>query len=124
MPRRPADVSIGSCSSLIRCHRRDPKRTIEAQSQGDIMPLKKEANGRRSIQVEVEVPGTPEDVWAAIATGPGITAWFVPTEMEPGPGGVPAKMTLHFGPGMDSVATITGYDAPRRLTAEDSWGPG
>ena len=87
------------------------------------MPLKKEANGRRSIQVEVEVPGTPEDVWQAIATGPGISAWFVPTEMEPGPDGKPAKMVLHFGPGMDSAATITAYDAPRRLAAEDTWGP-
>ena len=88
------------------------------------MPLKKEANGRRSIQVEVEVPGTPEEVWQAIATGPGISSWFVPTEMEPGPDGKPAKMKMQFGPGMDSVATITAYDAPHRLAAEDSWGPG
>ena len=36
------------------------------------MSVKKEASGRRSIQVEVEVPGTPEEVWQAIATGPGI----------------------------------------------------
>jgi len=36
------------------------------------MSVKKEASGRRSIQVEIEVPGTPEEVWQAIATGPGI----------------------------------------------------
>ena len=71
------------------------------------MPIKKEANGRRSIQVEVEVPGTPEEVWQAIATGPGITSWFVPTEMETGKDGKPTTMTMHFGPGMDSTATIT-----------------
>jgi uncharacterized protein YndB with AHSA1/START domain len=88
------------------------------------MPVKKEANGRRSIQVEVEVPGTPEEVWQAIATGPGITSWFVPTEMETGKDGKPTRMTLHFGAGMDSVANITAYDPPRRLAAEDSWGPG
>lgn len=88
------------------------------------MPLKKEPNGRRSIQVEVEVPGTPEEVWQAIATGPGISSWFVPTEMENGPDGRPAKMKMQFGPGMESAATITAYDAPRRLAAEDSWGPG
>ena len=35
------------------------------------MSVKKEASGRRSVQVEVEVPGTPEEVWQAIATGPG-----------------------------------------------------
>jgi uncharacterized protein YndB with AHSA1/START domain len=87
------------------------------------MPIKKEANGRRSIQVEVEVPGTPEEVWQAIATGPGITSWFVPTEMETGKDGKPTTMTMHFGPGMDSTATITAYDAPHRLAAEDKWGP-
>ena len=42
------------------------------------MSVKKEANGRRSISVEVEVPGTPEEVWDAIATDPGISKWFVP----------------------------------------------
>jgi len=33
------------------------------------MSVKQEANGRRSVQVEFEVPGTPEEVWQAIATG-------------------------------------------------------
>ena len=88
------------------------------------MPLKKEANGRRSIQVEVEVPGTPEEVWQAIATGPGISSWFVPAEIETGPDGKPATMRMQFGPGMESAATITAYDAPRRFAAEDAWGPG
>ena len=46
------------------------------------MGVKKEASGRRSVQVEVEVPGTPEEVWQAIATGPGVSSWFVPTEVE------------------------------------------
>ena len=46
------------------------------------MSVKKEASGRRSVQVEVEVPGTPEEVWQAIATGPGISSWFVPTAFE------------------------------------------
>ena len=44
------------------------------------MSVKKEANGRQSVQVEVEVPGTPEEVWQAIATGPGISSWMVPAE--------------------------------------------
>jgi len=46
------------------------------------MSVKKEPSGRRSVQVETEVPGTPEEVWHAIATGPGVSSWFVPTEME------------------------------------------
>ena len=29
-----------------------------------------------------EVPGTPDEVWQAIATGPGISSWFVPTKFE------------------------------------------
>ena len=63
------------------------------------MSVKIDPSGRRSIQVEVEVPGTPEQVWEAIATGSGISSWFVPTEMEGRVGGI---MTCHFAPGMDS----------------------
>lgn len=43
------------------------------------MSVKKEAPGRRSIQREFEVSGTPDQVWQAIAPGPGLSAWFVPT---------------------------------------------
>ena len=78
------------------------------------MSVKKEANGRRSISVEVEVPGTPEEVWEAIATGPGISKWFVPAQVEPHVGG---KMVLTFGPGMDSASEITAWDAPHRFSA-------
>src|SRR5690242_1434902 len=81
------------------------------------MSVKKEASGRRSIQVEVEVPGTPEEVWQAIATGPGISAWFVPTEVEGREGGTVA---CHFGPGMDSEATITAWQPPHRFAAESA----
>jgi uncharacterized protein YndB with AHSA1/START domain len=85
------------------------------------MSVKKEANGRRSISVEVEVPGTPEEVWDAIATGPGISKWFVPAQVETHVGG---KMVLNFGPGMDSVAEVTAWDAPRSFSAtSDGLGP-
>ena len=47
------------------------------------MSVKKEASGRHSVQVEVEVPGTPEEVWQAIATGPGISAWFARRTRSP-----------------------------------------
>ncbi len=46
-----------------------------------------DAPDNRSIDLEVEVPGTPEQVWEAIATGPGITAWMHPTEIEEREGG-------------------------------------
>ncbi|TXL80358.1 SRPBCC domain-containing protein [Vineibacter terrae] len=87
------------------------------------MPVKKEPSGRRSVQAEVEVPGTPEAVWRAIATGPGISSWFVPTEVETQVGG---KAVSHFGPGssMDSVATITAWEPPHRFSAQTTEGPG
>ena len=88
------------------------------------MSVKKEASGRRSIQVEVEVPGTPEEVWQAIATGPGISCWFVPTEFEERDG-TPVAMTMNFGPGMESRSVVTAWDPPRTFTKEaDGWFPG
>lgn len=89
------------------------------------MSVKKEASGRRSVQVEVELPGTPEQVWEAIATGPGISSWFVPTRIEMGADGKPARIVLNFGPGMESTAKITAWEPPLRFEAEGpGWGPG
>ncbi|MCC6984627.1 MAG: SRPBCC domain-containing protein [Bauldia sp.] len=85
------------------------------------MPVKKEASGRRSVEAEIEVPGSPEEVWRAIASGPGISSWFVPTTLEERAGGTTASS---FGPGMDSVATITAWDPPRRFAAETQEEPG
>src|SRR5262249_49315553 len=88
------------------------------------MSVKKEASGRRSIQVEVEVPGTPEEVWQAIATGPGIPAWCVPAEFEERDG-KPVSATLKFGPGMESRSVVTAWDPPRMIAREaDGWAPG
>jgi len=88
------------------------------------MSVKKEASGRRSVQVEVEVPGTPEEVWQAIATGPGISSWFVPTEFEM-LDGKPVAVKLDFGPGMESRSVVTAWDPPRRFAAEaPGWAPG
>jgi uncharacterized protein YndB with AHSA1/START domain len=88
------------------------------------MSVKKEASGRRFVQVEVEVPGTPEEVWQAIATGPGISSWFVPTEFEERDG-KPVAVKLNFGPGMESSSPITTWDPPRKFGAESpGWMPG
>ena len=46
------------------------------------MSLKIDPSGRRSVQVEVEVQGSSDEVWTAIGTGPGISCWFVPTEFD------------------------------------------
>ena len=88
------------------------------------MSVKKEASGRRSVQVEVEVPGTPEEVWQAIGTGPGISSWFVPAEIEERDG-KPVAVKLNFGPGMESSSVVTAWDPPRRFVAEaPGWLPG
>jgi uncharacterized protein YndB with AHSA1/START domain len=85
------------------------------------MPVKKDPSGQRSVEAEVEVPGTPEEVWRAIATGPGISSWFVPSRVE---GRVGGAVTCDFGPGMQSVATIQVWDPPRRFAAETVEEPG
>src|SRR5439155_14794151 len=81
------------------------------------MSVKKDTTGRRSVQVEVEVPGTPEEVWQAIATGPGVSSWSVPTEVEERDG-KPVAVRSNFGPGMESLATVTEWDPPRRFAAK------
>src|SRR6185436_10890137 len=94
----------------------------EAGAQGDSMSVKKEPSGRRSVQVEVEVPGTPEEVWQAIATGPGISSWFVPAAFEERDG-KPVAVTLNFGPGMESRSVVTTWDPPRMYGAQgEGWG--
>jgi len=88
------------------------------------MSVKKEASGRRSIQVEVEVPGTPEEVWQAIATGPGISSWFVPAEFEERDG-KPVAVKVTMGPGMESTSAVTAWEPPRKWAAQsDGWVPG
>ena len=70
------------------------------------------------LEFSVEVPGTPEQVWQAIATAKGMSAWFLPTELEEREGG-----SLHFamGPEMGSDGHVTGWDPPRRIAYEEDW---
>lgn len=86
------------------------------------MPVRIDEDGRRSVEAEVEVPGTPDEVWQAIATGPGITSWFVPSAVEERVGGA---TTSNFGPGMESASTITRWEPPHRFVADsqDDMGP-
>lgn len=86
------------------------------------MTVKNDDSGHRLVQFEFEVPGTPEQVWHAIATGPGISSWFVPTEVEERPGGAVA---FRMGPGMDSSGRVTAWEAPVRFAYEEpDWSPG
>lgn len=85
------------------------------------MPVKKDQHGRRYVEAEVEVPGSPEEVWQAIATGKGISSWFVPTTSD---GRVGGKTISSFGPGMDAVGTIREWNPPHRFVAEAEERPG
>ena len=70
------------------------------------------------LEFSVEVPGTPEQVWQAIATAKGMSAWFAPTEMEEREGGA---LRFVMGPEMDSNGHVTGWEPPRRLEYEEDW---
>jgi uncharacterized protein YndB with AHSA1/START domain len=71
--------------------------------------------GGRTVDLEVEVPVTPEQVWDAIATSEGIGVWFVPVELEGREGG---RFTMHHAAGMDRQATITAWEPHRRWAIE------
>lgn len=84
------------------------------------MSIHHDPSGRRSVQVEVEVPGTPEEVWQAIATGPGVSSWFVPTRVEFDDDGKPVKVISNFGPGMESLAKVTSWEPPHQFSADSA----
>ncbi len=85
------------------------------------MPIKNDPSGNRSIEAEVEVPGTPEEVWKAIATGPGMSSWFVPSSVEER---VDGEAKSNFGPGMESAGTVKVWNPPLKMEVETVEGPG
>ncbi len=68
------------------------------------------------FELSIEVPGTPAQVWEAIATANGISSWMMQTELEEREGGAVA---FHMGPEISSEGTVTGWDPPRRLVYEE-----
>jgi len=69
---------------------------------------------------EISVDATPEQVWEAIATGPGIDSWFMGrNEVEPREGGT-MRMVVE---GMFTAeSTVTAWDPPRRFAYQSSEG--
>lgn len=67
------------------------------------------------IDLEVEVAGTPEQVWEAIATGAGISAWLQPTEVEEWVGGRFAFDMAAQGLGVNDSGTVTAWQPPHRF---------
>lgn len=68
----------------------------------------------RSIELEIEVPGTVEQVWRAIATGPGITSWYVPHTVEEVEGGA-ASARFGSGPEMEIPGRVAAWEPPHRI---------
>jgi uncharacterized protein YndB with AHSA1/START domain len=67
-----------------------------------------------------EVPASPDEVWAAIATGPGIDSWFMGrNEVKAGAGGTVRTVFGEYTPELE----ITGWDPDRRLAYGTGLGP-
>ncbi|TXL87149.1 SRPBCC domain-containing protein [Streptomyces sp. IB2014 016-6] len=64
------------------------------------------------IELETTLPASPEEVWEAIATGPGIDSWFMGrNEVEPREGGTASMDTA----GHREEAVITAYEPGKRF---------
>jgi len=70
------------------------------------------------FQHELRVHGTPQQVWQAIATARGLTAWMLPTELDPRLGG---RVRFEMGPGQSSEGEITAFEDNRRIAYDEDW---
>jgi uncharacterized protein YndB with AHSA1/START domain len=67
---------------------------------------------------EFTVTASPAQVWAAIASADGISAWMVPTDLDPRAGGA---VTFHMGPDGASEGMVTAFEPTRRIAYEEDW---
>lgn len=81
------------------------------------------SESERSIELEVEVAGTPEEVWRAIATGPGISSWYVPHVVEEREGGA-ALASFGDAPEMQIPGRVAAWEPPRRIVFDGGEGAG
>ncbi len=68
------------------------------------------------MELTLELPGSPEQVWDAIATAEGISSWFLRTDLEPHEGGA---IVTYMGEDESSPGTVTGWEPPRRFSYEE-----
>ena len=66
----------------------------------------------RELVKRVELDATPAQVWEAIATGPGISTWFVPHQVEEHEGGT---IEASFGVGYDATSRVVAWEPGRRF---------
>jgi uncharacterized protein YndB with AHSA1/START domain len=71
------------------------------------------------VRKQVELAATPEQVWEAIATGPGLDAWFMGrNQVEPREGGT-ARLTIGE---MVEETTVTAWEPPHRFAVRGATG--
>jgi uncharacterized protein YndB with AHSA1/START domain len=69
---------------------------------------------------DAEIAASPEEVWEAIATGPGIDSWSMGrNHVRPGTGGTVRTVFGGYAPVLD----ITAWDPPRRFAYSSSTAP-
>jgi uncharacterized protein YndB with AHSA1/START domain len=72
------------------------------------------------VREEIELAATPDEVWAAIATGPGIDSWFMGrNQIEPREGG---RGQMILG-GFTAESTVTAWEPGRRFAFQSAPGP-
>ena len=77
------------------------------------------APGPGRSELTADVSGTPEAVWRAIATGPGITSWFTPTRVEAD------EIVMSLGALGEARGRVVVSEPPRRFAfAEEGWRDG
>ena len=76
---------------------------------------------QRSIELEIEVAGTPEEVWRAVATGPGISSWYVPHVVDERSGGT-ATASFGAGPEMQIRGRVATWEPPKRIVFDGGEG--
>lgn len=64
-----------------------------------------------------EVAATPEQVWESIATADGISAWMVPTRLDPRVGG---EVSFDLD-GLTLTGVVTDYTPNERFAYEEPW---
>jgi uncharacterized protein YndB with AHSA1/START domain len=66
----------------------------------------------RRLEKQLELDASPEQVWEAIATGPGIATWFVPQQVEPRLGGT---VEQDYGGGATVSGRVTAWEPGKRF---------
>lgn len=69
---------------------------------------------------EAEVPASPDEAWAAIASGPGIDSWFMGrSEVQPGPAGTVRTVFGEYAPELG----VTAWEPARRFAYRSGEAP-